>query len=1197
MSRTAEWCCALFAFLALNLAYAGSQPLNNFLQSNAHEEPGVDGQVYRDMARSMPRELPPQGVAPFVYRLGTPLLAAALAKSQDWVISAGFDRLNIAFNALSVALLLLVLQRHVPSVVVRLLIVVAFMVQPHSPVRYTYFQPLAVEPAMLAFLLAGLLGVEWFRSSPSPWRATTVALIVASGVIFHEAVLVVGVCMLLSAAPSAPHRWRERWNALEQAGAWLPLIGGLAMVYTLHAWVVATPSDYSALADALRWLREKSMLRYLLAWFLVFGPMLAVPIYFWRRSLAFLREQPALFSYLAAFALLAWFGGGDTERFLVMASPVVYVLIGRSMTWAPWGSVVAGAGLVLAQALSARFFAPIGGPVDPPQIGSEIWERLGAAGAAGTLSYDSMWAQYCTPSMLGAYAVWFGLTAGGVLAYLRRSNDESPTPSRVGRMFATLPLVWRRLTNRHGRWTMRLLIAGLTLIALAPVAWLSMSRFYWTHYDQQGSGYVLYNLGRLWTLAVLLLVFWATGSRIARVWSAPDNLVADKTGRFYEYALSGAAAWALGMVVLASAHLYYIWMVLPLVGVALFNGVAQLMPDRRTDATAPTSASQQERWGIVGLLLRLAIVLCAGGLLLTIALWGNFGPDNDVPGNYLPYYDTVLKAHSNEPNGYWVHYFVSKGHGLAFLFNILSDVQGASLVSWLVLMLGAGMIGRLAMLQSSSGQTIGLVGVCVYLLFFAEQGAYAKGHIVRNTLILSLILASARSLYFRLPHSKGDALGRLVVITAIILLSPLAIVLLLPILLMETGLNAISGRLDEARRSLIYPAWATAAALLVCGFNYLQVGVPELHNMPSAVGAFVDFDRLSRWLDPRLAFVDYRLGFLRDALSGTDVPAASPLLPEALPVGQILRGVFNLSTLIWLGGAVGIGASGVFLLRGRGASRPFGGGAAWAVCYLAGSLGIVTLLRMFGGGAGSSMARFTDFTTPLGIALGVVILTATWMRSMSRVARGMLATSITFVSAAALYSGLAPMLEQRWRASVGFVLGQNPYAVMYDSDWDTVVAHRVAGAIPAGEKVELLNFLPGFTAIPETPFQRPDGGAYIKDYTAILYGSEEMAEDIYRSSGIGFFLFDLSASDVAVSGFAPLFAPESIRSRMRLVRHDTTARRDLYLMAWKNEQDAAPDELFELFLREWGSKVATARKIGTYHWAYDEGARHFRGGP
>ena len=102
----------------------------------------------------------------------------------------------------------------------------------------------------------------------------------------------------------------------------------------------------------------------------------------------------------------------------------------------------------------------------------------------------------------------------------------------------------------------------------------------------------------------------------------------------------------------------------------------------------------------------------------------------------------------NGPNDYWVHFFVSKGNGLAFLFNILSDVQGAALASFLILLLGAGLIWRLAARSSSAALTIGLVGVCLYLQFYAEQGAYAKGHIIRNTLVLYLILSFTRMICF-----------------------------------------------------------------------------------------------------------------------------------------------------------------------------------------------------------------------------------------------------------------------------------------------------------------------------------------------------------------------------------------------------------------------------------------------------------------
>ena len=114
MSRTAEWFWILITFLVLNLTYASTQPINNFHEGLAEHSLGTGAQVYYPTAKNAPRELPPQGMAPFVYRLGSPLLAAGLAKSRDRPIAAGFDRLNIAFNALSVVLLALLLHATSP---------------------------------------------------------------------------------------------------------------------------------------------------------------------------------------------------------------------------------------------------------------------------------------------------------------------------------------------------------------------------------------------------------------------------------------------------------------------------------------------------------------------------------------------------------------------------------------------------------------------------------------------------------------------------------------------------------------------------------------------------------------------------------------------------------------------------------------------------------------------------------------------------------------------------------------------------------------------------------------------------------------------------------------------------------------------------------------------------------------------------
>ncbi|PYR50709.1 MAG: hypothetical protein DMF95_09830, partial [Acidobacteria bacterium] len=715
MSRTAEWWWILVSLLLLNLTYASSQPVNTF-----NDGLGSEGQQYHAMAKNMPRVLPPQGVSPFVYRLGTPFLVAGLAKSRDWVISAGFDRLDVAFNVLSVILLALLLQRHVASVFARLLVIAAFMVEPHSPVRHSYFHPVDVDPATLAGLLAGLLGIEWFQSRPGRPRAALLALVVAVGVALRAVMLVVGVSALVcpvsatvSDSGSRPSSWSEALAARGRTWAWLPLVSGTLTLLAIYSWVVATPSDYSASAEVLRWLREKSLLQYGVAWFLVFGPLLAVPAYFWRRTFSFLVEQPAFLAYLSLFAVLAWISGGETERLLVFASPVVYVLIGRAVTLTGVGpTTVAMASLLLAQALSSRVFSPIGGPIQPPRIRAEIWERLGASGTAWALSYENMWSQFCAPSMMALYLLWYGLAGGSVLCFLwyRTGGHEKVEalwrPARrfvhhakdslLIRLSATAdlsPVVSARHFIHH--WKNSLLIALSATAALAPVVWLALSRFYWTHYAQPGYGYLLYNLARLWTLLVLLAAFWATGARIIGYVSTARDNSEHWSGRHVESAFCGAAAWSVGVVLLAMLHLYFVWVILPLVAVAVVVAVSDLFATRGAPFISQRPPVAGKTSWLVNL-LGLIVTLTATALLLTIALWGSSGGDNDVPGNYLPYYEAVLRGHWNGPNDYYVHFFVSKGNGLAFLSNILSDVQGAPLASYLMLMLGGAMIWRLA---------------------------------------------------------------------------------------------------------------------------------------------------------------------------------------------------------------------------------------------------------------------------------------------------------------------------------------------------------------------------------------------------------------------------------------------------------------------------------------------------------------------
>ncbi len=1171
ISLTAERAWVLLGFLLVTLAFSATQPVA------PDEAQGYGGQAYHAMAKAMPRELPPQGVAPYVYRWGTPLVAAGLAKSQDWVMAAGFDRLNLAFNALSVLLLTVLLQRYVPSLLARVLVILAFMIEPHSPVRLAYVHPISVDPSAMAGLLAGLLSIDWFHSQPSPRRAVVLAALVSVGVVFHEALLIVGVCVLfMPASESTAAGWRGRFAALDRTGAWLPLVAGVATWAAVHAWIVPTPSSHSTLGEALRWLTEKSPIGYGLAWFMVFGPLLAVPLYFWRASAAFLRERPALLAYLAICAVVGWVGDGQTERLLAMASPVVYLLIGRAL---PVEAMPASftSGMVAMQALSSRALVPIGGPITPPEVRTEIWERLGSPNVDWALSYQNMWSHYCAPAMTGIYLAWFALSAGCVVALLWRhergdrgegDTTTSPAPRLAPPRWISTP-------------SLSVQVVLGTAVVMAPVAWLALSRFYWSHYDQPGSGYLFYNLARLWLTPVMLIAFVATGSRIVERGVLPATSPRPWQRHFIESAFAGAAAWSVAVVLLAALHLYYVWLVLPAVTVAV--GVV-LFDWSGSRALRPVAEPSSGRWGLAGLLLRLGVIVCAVVILVTIALWGHFGGDNDVPGNYLPYYEQVLDRHSIEPNDYWVHYFASKGNGLGFLANVLSDVNGAALATYLVLLLGAGMMWRLATPSHLVAPLIGLVGVCLYLQYYGGQGAYAKSHLIRNTFILYLVLSTVRAVCFAEASAGVRLLPRLVVITAVIVLSPLAAVLLVPILLGASAVLKVSGDSGAARRSLLEPVWAVACTAVVCAYNFTQVGIPELHNMPSFMTRFVSLERFSRWIDPQLAYVDYRLGFLQVALSGDPANVSVVTTAPVQSLFEALPGVLSAPTLIFIAGAVAVGiCAGACSRRswpaGTALVRPFLG-----VSYLLFVLALISVLRMWGGGPGSSMGRFTDFSNPIGIAAGVLILTMASAVEVRTVARRALALLVVATAVVPLYLGWASIWALQWRASAAFLIGQSSYADMNEGGWDTRTAYRVAQILPQKALAEMVNFLPGFTGVPATPFQRPDGSVYLKDYTEVMTGTPEQVARIYAEAGVDYFLFDLSHdAPVVWSGFATLFTPESIRLRMRLVLHHVSPTRDLYLLTWRDGRSPADADELAAFLQKWSSKLASEQQHGGFY--------------
>lgn len=387
MRRCPEWSIVLTSFLAVSV-------LSYFVQDRVtrNDGKGWDGVQYHQMAQQIADHQPPAAEAPFVYRLGTPFLAAFVPVDN---LLNGFLIVNLIASFLLVFLVWSLLKRHIPSKKVRVAFVIMFMLTWHQPVRFTHFYPAYTDPVALCFLVAGLLMLASLQARYSVRLVFALTLLTAAGVFFREVVFIIAVATPFVDNPIKPgcFHWPNCREGLlsRRVSMFLPLIGGACALLACR-YLGTQTNNYEFYDTAVGWAWNKPLPSYLLAWYMAYVSILLLAIYNFRGSFTFLLHHQHLLVVFASCAVLAYIGGTDSVRFLAWGLPVSYVLAARSLEDHPCilRSLPLAAFLLLVQVLSQRMLWPI-----PDHLSTEQtkWVLLTCFGAgAEFLDLHSFWA-------------------------------------------------------------------------------------------------------------------------------------------------------------------------------------------------------------------------------------------------------------------------------------------------------------------------------------------------------------------------------------------------------------------------------------------------------------------------------------------------------------------------------------------------------------------------------------------------------------------------------------------------------------------------------------------------------------------------------------------------------------------------------------------------------------------------------------
>ena len=383
---------------------------------------GWDGVHYYAVAEQLRRGATPEADAPFVQRLGTPLLVSLLPVED---LLRGFEIVNAVGGVLAVALLLVWLRSYIADWRIRSLLAVLFIIGWNGPIRFTPFYPAYVDPWGLAMLLAGLCGLEVLRRRDS-WPAIgAFSLFTAIAVVFRGSSLMLAVALLWLGNPLGgglgPSLRRMLRTPLRR---YVPLATGIFALVLVQEWVIPT-GDFSTGRHIKFWAMRKPFLGFVHGAFIAFGPILVLALYNWRSGVAFLREQPHLL-FVAAFVLAGgWAAGNDTERILYWGMPLLCLLVGRALVECRSLLTPAALGVLLAaQLLSQRVFWTIPGLETGDGAIYTLFTQFGDVGYFQLRSFDGF--RQPRPENVRSLAQ-YALFSLGALAWLgHRARRAAP---------------------------------------------------------------------------------------------------------------------------------------------------------------------------------------------------------------------------------------------------------------------------------------------------------------------------------------------------------------------------------------------------------------------------------------------------------------------------------------------------------------------------------------------------------------------------------------------------------------------------------------------------------------------------------------------------------------------------------------------------------------------------------------------------
>lgn len=378
--------------------------------------------------------------------------------------------------------------------------------------------------------------------------------------------------------------------------------------------------------------------------------------------------------------------------------------------------------------------------------------------------------------------------------------------------------------------------------------------FEWSYYDIYTFKYFFYNLWRI-LLTVLICYSFVNAGKIVISWFGNTHQRGKGSDFFVEFVL-GITLVNILVVLLAWVGFAYRLTCIFLIGLLLYK--ERLVPEvfRHLWDCIGNCRSHRKISATAYFLLQLAVDLLV--VLVFIAIFLNFATtpgfiNHEESDGYVRFFMNTISNGGVWPISDILHFFISKGAGLHFLFTAVVGTQSSQLASYVALVFSALIVRRI-ITECYNNAFIGSLSCIIYSVVTAGGFLFSKTHIVQCSLFVFLVYFFVLG-FRRIVKNEGG--GRVILLgvasttTSLVLLQPFSIVFIFSFCFVLLCLKPIHTSPFLRKLFTISIASGSVTFILIIVINFVSTGAIDISI--ACLDKFIDGSRFNPWL----CFLDF----------------------------------------------------------------------------------------------------------------------------------------------------------------------------------------------------------------------------------------------------------------------------------------------------------------------------------------------------